>query len=329
VLEGPHRTWSGTGRQHPEGPHLYEHQGTCYLLIAEGGTERGHAASIARGATPTGPWESCPANPILTHAGFDHPVQNIGHADLVEGPHGSWHLAFLGVRPKGITPSFHVLGRETFLAPVDWVDGWPVVRDVPCGTESSGGLERDDFTAPTLDPRWIAVRRPPLSQASLTASPGSLTLRGTAATLDSERPTFIGRRQQHHRCRVRALVEPVTATEAGLAVMIDETAHYEVAIAGDRVLARGRTGPFQALVGEITRPEGDVILEIETVPDLLGPDRVRLGVNGEIVAELDGRYLSTEVTGGFTGRVIGLYAVGGDAVFDWFEYESTPPDPGP
>ena len=41
----------------------------------------------------------------------------------------------------------------------------------------------------------------------------------------------------------------------------------------------------------------------------------------EVLAELDGRYLSTEVTGGFIGRVIGMYAVGGDAAFDWFDYE--------
>ncbi len=36
---------------------------------------------------------------------------------------------------------------------------------------------------------------------------------------------------------------------------------------------------------------------------------------------LAGRYLSTEVAGGFTGRVIGMYAVGGDAAFDWFDYQ--------
>jgi hypothetical protein len=38
------------------------------------------------------------------------------------------------------------------------------------------------------------------------------------------------------------------------------------------------------------------------------------------IAELDGRYLSTEVAGGFTGRVIGLYAAEGTVAFDWFEY---------
>jgi hypothetical protein len=35
---------------------------------------------------------------------------------------------------------------------------------------------------------------------------------------------------------------------------------------------------------------------------------------------LDGRYLSTEVAGGFTGRVIGMYAAEGTVEFDWFDY---------
>jgi xylan 1,4-beta-xylosidase len=40
-----------------------------------------------------------------------------------------------------------------------------------------------------------------------------------------------------------------------------------------------------------------------------------------VLAELDGRYLSTEVAGGFTGRVIGMYAAEGTVRFDWFDYE--------
>ncbi|MGW6681029.1 beta-xylosidase family glycoside hydrolase, partial [[Kitasatospora] papulosa] len=55
-----------------------------------------------------------------------------------------------------------------------------------------------------------------------------------------------------------------------------------------------------------------------------GPDTLRLGYETEdghveVLAELDGRYLTTEVAGGFTGRVIGMYATRGEAAFDWFE----------
>ncbi|MFD9785308.1 glycoside hydrolase family 43 protein, partial [[Kitasatospora] papulosa] len=59
-------------------------------------------------------------------------------------------------------------------------------------------------------------------------------------------------------------------------------------------------------------------------PGGAGPDTLRLGYETEdghveVLAELDGRYLTTEVAGGFTGRVIGMYATRGEAAFDWFE----------
>ena len=60
-----------------------------------------------------------------------------------------------------------------------------------------------------------------------------------------------------------------------------------------------------------------------------GPDTIAFLLGGQDarpLAELDGRYLSTEVAGGFTGRVIGMYATEGTVAFDWFEYV---PDPAP
>jgi xylan 1,4-beta-xylosidase len=81
VLQGPEPTWSGTGLKFPEAPHVYRREDTWYLMIAEGGTAAGHAASIARSASLDGPWEGCPANPILSHRSTNSPIQNIGHAD--------------------------------------------------------------------------------------------------------------------------------------------------------------------------------------------------------------------------------------------------------
>ena len=54
------------------------------------------------------------------------------------------------------------------------------------------------------------------------------------------------------------------------------------------------------------------------------PDRLAFGLmeGGEFrsLAELDGRYLSTEVAGGFTGRVIGIGAAPGGATIARFSY---------
>ena len=137
LLDPIEPTWSGTGLQFPEAPHLFQRGEYWYLSIAEGGTERGHAVSIARGPSPTGPWEGCPANPILSHRSTDRPIQNTGHADLIEAPDGSWWMMLLGTRPRGTSPRFHVLGRETFLAPVTWVDGWSTVGPVELYDDTS------------------------------------------------------------------------------------------------------------------------------------------------------------------------------------------------
>jgi beta-xylosidase len=334
VLDGPDATWSGTGLQYPEAPHLYALDGTWYLLIAEGGTHEGHAVSIARGPSPVGPWEGCPANPILSHRSTDKPIQNTGHADLVEAVDGSWWMVLLGVRPRGVASGFHVLGRETFLVPIQWVDGWPVAGELalamdhrPPGSVAAVALDgRDDFDGDSLDPQWIGIRRAPDGVATLAARRGWLSVHGTDATLHDDEPAFVGRRQQHQYCKVRALVDPGVSTEAGLAVIMDDTFHYEVARRGDEVVVRARIASLDTVVGSAPRVGDPVVLRIETRPHPHGPDVVVLGFEEEDgafheLAEVDGRYLSTEVAGGFTGRVIGMYAVGGDAAFDWFDYE--------
>jgi hypothetical protein len=54
---------------------------------------------------------------------------------------------------------------ETFLAPVSWEGGWPVVGEITDGPAWTEPV-REDFDSPQLHPRWISVRsRPPLSLA--------------------------------------------------------------------------------------------------------------------------------------------------------------------
>lgn len=116
-----------------EGSHLLKKNGLYYLLTADGGTEVAHQEWICRNASsPLGPWEVGPrrVNPLIFND--EHPeVQQTGHMDMVEGPDGRWWAVFLGVRPvkEGDKSLLSQLGRETFLAPVTWKDGWPVVND--------------------------------------------------------------------------------------------------------------------------------------------------------------------------------------------------------
>ncbi len=339
TLGSPYRIWSGsTGAKAPEAPHLYQIGDYWYLLIAEGGTERCHSVAIARGRTPAGPFEACPANPILTHRGSDRPIQNTGHADLVQAPDDSWWMVLLGTRPGGGTPGWHVLGRETFLVQVSWVDDWPVVGDLApvVGTPpwplrpGAGLLGRDNFDLGELHPSWISLRHRPAERYTTKERGGWLTLHAGRGSLDDLDVTFLGRRQQHPSCRVRARIDPAQG-RGGLAVRLDERHHYELEVTAGRVEARARIGPLSTVLATEDVPDGPLVLRIETAAmDVCdprdGPDTLILGIEERdgtftVLARLDGRYLSTEVAGGFTGRVIGMYAVSGAVHFDWFAYD--------
>ncbi len=213
-LTPPRVVWKGTGGRYPEGPHLYKIAGRYYLMISEGGTEYGHMVTISRAASPWGPFEACPRNPILTHRDtpLSQPIQATGHADLVEDAEGNWWMVFLGIRPQG-GYYWHHLGRETFLAPVRWdAQGWPVVNEgkpIALDMHVRGLPEqaapavpaRDDFDSP-LGTAWNFLRNPVRASYSTAERRGWLTLHGTAVPLDQHdgvSPTFVGRPQRSAR----------------------------------------------------------------------------------------------------------------------------------
>jgi len=337
--------WPGTGGAYPEAPHLYKINGLYYLMIAEGGTEYGHMETIARSADPYGPFASCPRNPILTHRSWHSPIQATGHADLLQAHDGGWWLVFLGIRPVRYPPCHH-LGRETFLSPVAWRDGWPLAgEDGHTALEVDAALPpscpwpapqaRDDFGGTCLNLSWNFLRNPHPENWSLTDRPGWLRLNGSAARLDDiASPAFIGRRQRHFDCRVRTLLDfnpRLEGEEAGLTVLMNEKHHYEIAVTrldGQRcIIVRRRIGSLSMIVSRIAVVDGPVTLGIAAEP-LRYRFTFTLG-EGEprILAEGETYYLSKEVAGGFTGVYFGLYATGNGrrgmtpAYFDWFEYE--------
>ncbi|KRE31316.1 glycoside hydrolase family 43 protein [Agromyces sp. Soil535] len=329
ALEEPRSLWSGTGLQFPEAPHLYRHDGGWYLVIAEGGTERGHGISIARGESPAGPFEPAPSNPLVSARSTSRPIQNTGHGDLVVGPDGEWLVVLLGVRPRSMTRAFSALGRETFVTSVRWgADGWPEIDPVELNPRPGASVV-DDFDGPEFASDWIAVRRLPQEVGSLTEHPGSLTLHADGSTLDDPRPVFVGRRQEHLRSTSRALVD-VSAGVGGLAVRYDERFHVGIE-AGDGVLRAHAA--ISGLEQEWSEPfDGS---EVELVLRTRRPDAepgfprtsdvIELGavVDGEerVLAEIDGRFLSSEVTESFTGRVIGVFATRATVLVNRFDYE--------
>jgi beta-xylosidase len=177
----------------------------------------------------------------------------------------------------------------------------------------------------------VSLRHRPPEDCTTGARPGWLTLRARGASLDATDVTFVGRRQQHLSCRARVLVD-LADGDGGLAVRLDEQHHYAVEATSGEVRVRARIGPLSTVVATRPVPPGPVVLRVEVAAsrDLTdprtGPDTVTLGVEEPdgtfaALARLDGRYLSTEVAGGFTGRVLGVYAATGSLHVDWFDYE--------
>lgn len=306
LLDGPREIWRGSGLAHPEGPHLYRRGEWWYLLTAEGGTERGHAVCVARSRSIDGPFELAPSTPLFSRRSTGFPVQNTGHADLVERPDGDWAMVYLGVRPRGFTPGFHVNGRETFLARVEWVDGWPVVHTDDVLPARPDTAFADDFSSAELDPRWVSPG------AALAAFVSPHPDGGVA--LDS-RPTPAALSVRARDLRWRYEVRVDASAPVALRVRLDDQHWYEITLDGDAAEVRARIGPLEASVGS-ARATGDVVTLVVEAVDATrdGPDDVRFGLvddDGERwLATLDGRYLSTEVAGGFTGRTLGLRALG-------------------
>jgi beta-xylosidase len=100
-----HGLWNGTlphnSTARPEGPKMFYKDEYYYLLIAEGGTDELHRASIARSSSPEGPFEPAPNNPLIYNGqwGFKNlTVQSTGHATFVDTPDGEWYASFLARR---------------------------------------------------------------------------------------------------------------------------------------------------------------------------------------------------------------------------------------
>ncbi len=319
--------WQGTGGRYLESPHLYKINGAYYLMAAEGGTEYGHMVVYAKGSSPYGPFESYAHNPVLTNRNKGgYLLQGVGHADLIEDAYGNWWMVHLAFRQTGRWNMHHHLGREVYLVPVTFDrDGWfcagedgftPLCVETDRIPETVVQEYKSEYTFANTDwnKEWCMLRVPDSGNYSFMEK--ELRLKGTRTTLDmGEAPTFIGIRQKDMEAEISCEIS-VAEGEAGITVYMDEMHHYDLAV------RKNDTG-FQ-LIKRICI--GD-IKYIQECHDLSGEEAftVSLGIHAtsewyEFYAKALGkeyslgsnqsRYLSSEVAGGFTGVMLGLYAQG-------------------
>ncbi|XEC97714.1 glycoside hydrolase family 43 protein [Paenibacillus tarimensis] len=342
--------WDGAlkGIHAQEGPHIYKVNGYYYLLIAEGGTGHTHSVTVARSERLTGPYESCKMNPILSHRhlGRSYPIVNVGHADLVETQAGEWWMVCLGSRPYG--GYYRNLGRETFLVPVAWEEGWPVVNPgkgiVELETARPNLPEHrwpsapscDHFEGDKLDLRWNFIRTPRGDFWSLNDRPGYLRLRLKPESITRfENPSFIGRRQQHMSFALRTVMEfvPGQPGEAAGIVLLQNNDYqfrfeYLMADEGHReIRVTERRGGEERILAASQVEAEKLYLKVEAQGQIYQFDYALQAEQWlSLVEQADGTLLSTDVAGGFVGAYIGLYATssgsesGNAADFDWFEY---------
>jgi alpha-N-arabinofuranosidase len=344
----PQVIWDGAvkGAVWAEASHIYKIQGRYYLLASEGGTAHHHAVSVARSDVIPGPYEGNRGNPILTHRhlGQDYPIVGTGHADLVDTLSGEWWMVLLAMRPYG--GYYYNLGRETYLAPVRWEDGWPIVSPGTGRVELSypaptlpehrwlAAPVRDDFDQPNLAPQWFFLRTPRDEFWCLNDRSGYLRLRLRPERLaERVNPSFVGRRQQHTHFSAQTAMEFTPQAEhecAGLALLQNNDFHYCFGVTRTEqpvVRLIKRAYGVEEILAEQPLAAGCCYLKVEAHEQAYSFYAASEPERWQTVAEgVDGRILSTPVAGGFVGAVIALYASSNGepsanhADFDWFEY---------
>ncbi|HEY5218248.1 MAG TPA: glycoside hydrolase family 43 protein, partial [Gemmatimonadaceae bacterium] len=333
--------------KHPiwiEAPHIFKVGRMYYLIDAEGGTAEQHSEVVFRSDAVWGPYVPSAHNPILTQRQLDPnrplPITSTGHADFVETPTGEWWAVFLGTRPYA--NDMYNIGRETFLLPVHWKDGWPTILDgdatvpyvhadpalpqqpAPAIPLSGNFTYRDQFDGSSLAPYWNIIRTPRGDPwYDLTSTPGWLTIRGRAEDIGGKgQPSFVGRRQQHVWASASTAMEYVPARngdKAGIVAFQSENYYYFLGVAlrdGRSVVELERhDGPSSAARGEIVasvpmEPSADrpLYLKIEARGALYNfYYSTEPGAWTLLAGDADGTILSTKVAGGFVGTMLGMY----------------------
>ena len=319
-----------------EGPHLYKMKDYYYVMAAEGGTGENHSEVIFRSKSPWGPYEAAPYNPILTQRDLPteraNKITSTGHADIIQTPEGDWWAVFLGVRPYEGEYVFNT-GRETFLLPVEWENGFPIInrKDTPIPTlvnkknlhpithfNNGNFVDNQKFDNSKLDFSWIHIRTP--EKTFYSVEKGKLNITPQPISIEQMgSPAALVRRQQHTNFSAETQLEFIPKAEnefAGLTLYQTESHFYIIG----KTIVDGKT----TLI--VTRKEKECKILASTIlkgKDATKPIKLKVEVKAgkadfsysfdgkkwiSLVQNADITNLSTEKAGGFQGATIGMYA---------------------
>ncbi len=337
-----------------EGPHIIKKDGWYYLICAEGGTGYNHSEVVFRSKSPEGPFISYEKNPILTQRQLDpnrkNAITTAGHADFVEGKDGKWWGVFLACRPY--EGDYYNTGRETFMAPVVWKNGWPVfelggdeikysypinaVADPKREQFNGNYLFRDEFNSNQLNIRYRFLRTVRNEWYNLTDKPGALTLKLLPETCaGTNNPAFVGFHQPHIKGYTAASLKfaPKAKNEkAGLLLFQNEKTYYYLCKSvrnGKAVVELYKGAELVAskmLKGKLDK---EVFLKIESKTNQYAFYYATEKNKWQLLeGNADAKYMSTKSAGGFVGAIYGMYTTSNgiasenSAAYNWFEIKN-------
>jgi len=329
-----------------EAPHILKKDGFYYLFCAEGGTGYDHSEVVFRSQSIDGPYVSYVNNPILTQRHLDssrtQPITSTGHADLVQTLQGDWYAVFLGCRPY--EGDHYNTGRETFMAPVTWENGWPLINPgfnevqysypapvmnkamFTTGINEFSNGERfyDHFDNKVLNNRYVFLRTPPKTWYNFENKKGYLSIELQPETCNEpQNIAMIADRQNHLNGYVSTRMRFQTQADnekAGLIVFQNENHYYFMCKSSDRgqpvvQLFKGpgnqhaALGPQMITSIPLLKKNAGIIFKIEV--DEKGYSfyySIKKDKWLLLRSSLERSFLSTRTAGGFVGCVYGLYA---------------------
>lgn len=347
-----HKIFLGSDIGMVEGPHLYKRNGYYYIAAAEGGTSYEHAISLGRSKSITGPYELHPKNPLISSYGhYDLKIQKAGHGSWCYSLDGKrTYLVYLCGRPLAGKPISSVpeciLGRETALAEIEWVDDWPYIKqtdgslgntppdyvDIPAETVTSDepqsfpGMGKNHYSFNDGDflRDFKTLRTPATGRYSLTERPGWLRLYGGQSPWSFYEQSIFCRRQTDFRFEAETKIdfEPDYFQQyAGMCYRYDEETQYLLQVTYSET--RGKILQLNTIMPQSEYPNDFIQgMEIELKK---GPVWMRLEVDhakawfswsqdgknfNKIRPLCDASKLSDEYGGmGFTGAFVGMFCV--------------------
>jgi len=313
----------------PEGPKLVRHGGWFYLITAVGGTAgppTGHMVIAARSRSIHGPWENCPANPLVRTTSSAERWWSRGHASLVEGPAGDWWALY-----HGYEAGYWTLGRQTLLDRVEWTpDGWfrmtggdlsrPLAKPRDGQALPHGMALSDPFDTLDLGTRWSFFRPRPDEAARAHVAAGTLHLAasGTAPVDSSPLLQIAGDTAYRFECDIE--IDP--GATAGLLLFYDDRLYCGLGFDGERFV----THQYGQERGRPANPHGRrmrmrVTNDRHIVTFDTSGDGGRTWVRFDRGMEVSGYHHN--VRGGFLMLRPGLYSAGqGEARFRDFRYRA-------